>query len=325
MLKVLILGAPSYLGNRIATLLIQTGQYFVYGIARSPAIAKRLAAQEITPVACEDPANDPEPYLALIRDEHIDVILDVAGKDDVSWKFFRNVARIGRERQLPRQGFGMKSAKLGFIYCSKTWVHGSSYMPVNELDLVHMDTNITGDEIMAQQIDMEKVVLEETRDLDVMILRPALLYGGEGELWARLFRPVFEAIGDESNSIVPIPLDADCRPGFVHVDDAAKAFVKAVEKLPLISGTSVFPVFDLVTSQESMREIFDTLASYLGVEGRVQLIGHGDNLFYKAMSSNFRASSARAKQLLGWEPTRLNGFVQDMDIFASAIEAKFSE
>jgi nucleoside-diphosphate-sugar epimerase len=118
-----------------------------------------------------------------------------------------------------------------------------------------------------------------------------------------------------------IPLEARARPGLVHVDDAAAAFLKAVEKLPLLNGAGVYPVFDLVTSQESMREIFDALAACCGYEGLLQLKGHGGDLFRKAMSTTFRGTSARAELLLGWRPTRLGGFVKDMDLYLSCFAA----
>lgn len=92
----------------------------------------------------------------------------------------------------------------------------------------------------------------------------------------------------------------------------------AIEKLPMIAGTSIYPVFDLVTSQESMRDIFDAVATCWGYQGEVKLIGHGENPVSRGVSVTFRGSSARAKQLLGWQPKRLDGFVKDMDIYAAA-------
>lgn len=122
---------------------------------------------------------------------------------------------------------------------------------------------------------------------------------------------------------VEVPLDPDARPGLIHVDDAACAFQKAIEKLPLITGTGVYPVFDLVTSQESMRDIFGALSTFWGWNGPAVMKGHGGDPFAKAMSTTFRGSSARAQQLLDWRPTRLGGFVGDMDIYAAAFAAHY--
>lgn len=319
--KVLILGATGYLGRQIAHLLVQRGQHTVFGVARTVAKATHLAKQEIIPVLCSDPVNEPESYLSIIRSKHIDVVIDVAGADHGSHNFLRDVARIGEERLATDRSRGVKGSKLGLIYCSGTWVHGSSNEQVNDLDIVGAAAKTPPEELVAWRVEMEKAVLQATDVLDVMILRPALIYGREGTIWSSFIMPVYSAAQD-GRTTVEIPLDVQSRPGLIHVDDAAAAFVKAVEKLNLISGSGVYPVFDLVTSQESMREIFDALATCWGLMGSVVLKGHGGDLFAKAMSTSLRGSSARAQQLLEWKPRRLNGFVQDMDIFAAAFLAE---
>lgn len=133
---------------------------------------------------------------------------------------------------------------------------------------------------------------------------------------------VYRAVQDGRDlSPIEISLDAHSRPDLIHVDDAAVAFVKAIEKVHLFVGTEVYPVFGLVTSQESMRE----MATCWEFGGEVVLKGHGGDLFAKAMSSSFKGSSARAQQLLGWKPKRLNGFVQDMDLPAAAFLAAHND
>lgn len=324
--KVLILGATGYLGRQIANLLVQQGQHTVFGVARTPTKATQLAKEEIIPILCPDPVHEPEPYLSAIRSKHIDVVLDVAGADHGSHNFLHDVTRIGEERLIADKARGVKGSKLGFIYCSGTWVHGSSNEQVNDLDIVGAAAKTPPEKQVEWRVEMEKEVLQSADILDVMILRPALIYGRESTIWSSFIMPVYHAAQDESDTTtVEIPLEADSRPGLIHVDDTASAFTKAIEKLHLISGTGVHPVFDLVTSQESMREIFDALAVCWGFKGSVVLKGSGGDVFAKAMSASLRGSSARAQQLLAWRPTRLNGFVQDMDIFAAAFLAEHLE
>ncbi|KAJ5403692.1 hypothetical protein N7509_003563 [Penicillium cosmopolitanum] len=330
--KVLILGATGYLGRQIANLLVQQGQNTVFGVARTPAKATQLSKQEIIPILCPDPVNEPGPYLSAIESKHIDVVIDAAGADHGSHNFLNDVAHLGAERLADAKRRGVKgpTGKLGFIYCSGTWVHGSSsghWRPeVNDLDIVGSGGNAPPEELVEWRVGMENAVLGANDVLDVMILRPALLYGRESTIWSSFIMPVYRAVQDGSGfSPIEIPLDAHSRPGLIHVDDAAAAFAKAVEKVHLFAGTGVYPVFDLVTSQEGMREIFDALATCWGFGGEVVLKGHGGDLFAKAMSTSFRGSSARAQQLLGWKPKRLNGFVQDMDIFAAAFLAEHSD
>lgn len=109
--------------------------------------------------------------------------------------------------------------------------------------------------------------------------------------------------------------------GLCHVDDAASGLQVAVERIALISGTGVYPVFDLITSVESMRIIFGAAAQILGFKGKVELVGAGeDEPFPEAMQRSFNGSSGRAKQILGWEPKRI-GFAANMQVCAPAFVA----
>lgn len=322
--RILILGATGYLGNRIAKLLVQTGQHTVYGVARSSEKALQLARDEITPVLCPDPLNSPEQYLSTIRSSSIDIVIDCAQALHQAHSFLENIKKVGQERLDVYQARGTSGPKLGFIYCSGTWVHGSSDKAVTDLDIVGPDAATPPPELVAWRIDLENEILASKSVLDVMILRPALVYGRQPAVWSPFIAPVFEATRNKTTDPIQVPLDSESRPGLIHVDDSATAFVNAVEKLPLIAGSGVYPVFDLVTSQESMREIFSALAACGGYEGEVQLVGHGDDIVRKAVSTTFRGSSARAEQLLGWQPKRLGGFVKDMDIHAACFAAHFS-
>ncbi|PNP81493.1 hypothetical protein FNYG_05168 [Fusarium nygamai] len=321
--KVLIIGATGYLGSRLCNVLVTSGQHKVYGIARNEAKAKSLAVAEVTPVICPDPINKPDAYLDAIRNFNIDTVVDVSGANQESAKFLADVKAVGQERLNKAKSAGLTNTpKLGFIYCSGTWVHGSSDKLVNDLDIVGPDATTPPAPLVAWRVAHENAVLAASNILDVAVLRPALIYGGESTIWTAFILPLLQASRDKSLDSVQIPLSVGSRPGLVHVSDVATGFQKAIEKLSLINSTSVYPVFDLVTSQESMSEIFTALTSHWGFKGRCELVGPGDNLFAEAMGTSLRGSSDRAKQLLGWVPTRLNGFVGDMDIYADAFASQ---
>ena len=98
---------------------------------------------------------------------------------------------------------------------------------------------------------------------------------------------------------VRLPIHELSLPDLCHVDDAASGLQVAVKKVALISGTGVYPVFDLVTSVESMQIIFGAAAHILGFKGKIELIGAGeDELFAEAMQTNFNGSLGKAKQIL---------------------------
>ena len=108
----------------------------------------------------------------------------------------------------------------------------------------------------------------------------------------------------------------------MHVDDVAEGLRCAIEKLPLLSGTGVHPVFDLITSQESMRDIFDAFGRAVGFKGEVKLVKPPeDDLFAEAMQTTQNGDSSRAEQLLGWAPMRKGGFVGGMEVYTRAFVA----
>ncbi|KAJ4026360.1 hypothetical protein NW752_001300 [Fusarium irregulare] len=296
--KVLIIGATGYLGSRLCDVLVHSGEHRVYGIARNETKARSLALAEITPVICPDPINNPVAYLDAIRNFHIDIVVDVSGANQSSAQFLADVKNIGQERLNNAKLAGLAHMpKLGFVYCSGTWVHGSSDKQVNDTDVVGPNAPTPPAQLVAWRVDHENAVLAASDVLDVAVIRPALIYGGESTIWTPFILPLLQASRGGSPDNVQIPLSVDSRPGLVHVDDVATGFQKAIEKLALINGGSVCPIFDLVTSRENMTEIFSALASHWGYKGRYEL-------------------------LLGWTPTRLNGFVADMDIYADAFASQ---
>jgi nucleoside-diphosphate-sugar epimerase len=323
MTKVLLLGATGYVGKRLGETLVRSGQHTVYGIARSEAKAKTLALAEVMPIICADPVNEPKAYMNAVRDHHIDVIVDVAGAFQDTAKFLSHAKEISQERLDSYAAAGIIGPKLGFIYCSGTWVHGSSDTPLTDLDVVGPTAVTPPRALVAWRAGLEHSILSSSDVLDVAILRPALIYGNENTIWTPFILPLLQAARSGSSGPLNIPLEAGARPALIHVDDVATGFQKAIENLSLINNGSVYPVFDLITSQESMSEIFKAMASTWGYKGECKLVGCGDDLFAEAMSTTLRGSSARAKQLLGWEPTRLNGYVADMDLYAAAFASQY--
>lgn len=319
--RILIIGATGYLGSNLANLLVRGGQHSVYGIARSDDKAAQLAAQEIRPIRCADLVKSPDFLVDSIASNKIDIVVDVAGANDGSYQFLQSAVTAGQKRLSAYRNNGIEGPKLGFIYCSGTWVHGSSDKPVTDLDIVGQGADTPPPDLVAWRVDLENAILGASEHLDVMILRPALIYGRELTIWASFMSPLVAAARDGASNAVSVPIDPQSTPGLIHVDDTARAFECAIEKLPSLSGTAVFPVFDLVTSQESMRNIFDAAAKCLNFRGRVELTGPGESPFAIAMGTTFKGSSARAKQVLGWQPKRTDGFVRDMDLYVAAFVA----
>ncbi len=311
--RILVLGATGYIGSALASSLLRS-DHKVYGLARTPAKANQLARLEIIPVLGS--VQDSSAYIQLIKTAHIDVVVDCASANLESAKILSDVKAAGEERL--KQG----GAKLGFVYTSGTFVHGSSHEPCSDLDPVGTEyAKAKPPRLVAWRPQMERDVLSARDVLDTVVVRPALVYGRDHAIWGSFFGPVLEAATRGDDGAVRIPLEPTDRPSLVHVDDVAEGLRCAVEKLPLISGTGVYPVFDLTTSQESMRDIFDGFGKAVELKGRVELVKSGeDNLFVEAMQTTRSGDSSRAEQLLGWLPRR-RGFVAGMDVYAKAFVA----
>lgn len=322
MVNILIVGATGYIGHALSQSLLRSGAHRVYGLARTPEKAVSLARDEVIPIL----SSITSPTLAEAINEHrIDVVVDVSGANKDSYTLLSLIKKIGEERLAAAKKEGIRIQKLGFIYCSGTWVHGSSNAPVNDLMPVGTSSApFPATELTSWRPELERAVLASEDVLDVMVLRPALVYGRSSVIWTSLFEPLFQAAAaqnsnanGEAGGVVKIPTDEDSRPGLVHVDDVASGFHCAIEKLSLIAGTGAYPVFDLQTSQESMRDILTSSAREFGWKGKVELVGAGEDLFMRAMSVSSNGCSGRAKTVLGWVPRR-GGFVSGMDVFAKA-------
>jgi nucleoside-diphosphate-sugar epimerase len=320
--NILIIGATGYIGTALSQSLIRSGNHLVYGLARSPEKARSLAREEVIPIQ----ATISSSLIQEISRYNIDVVVDVSGANKESHTLLTLLKTIGASRLEKAKNEGVIVPKLGFIYCSGTWVHGSSLEPVNDLMPVGSPRSANQPpDLVAWRPELEREVLGAKDVLDVMVVRPALVYGRSCAIWTSLFEPLYSAskAGDGDGDVLRVAADPNARPGLVHVDDVASAFHAAVEKLPLLAGTGVYPVFDLQTSQECMRDILGKAAREMGFKGRVELVGAGEDLFMKAMSTSGSCSSGRAKTLLGWTPRR-EGFVEGMGVFVKAWEASRS-
>ena len=109
-------------------------------------------------------------------------------------------------------------AKLGFVYCSGVWVHGSSFENISDLDPVGTaDVKTQTPKLVGWRPRLERDVLAARDVLDVAVVRPAKIYGREHAIWSTFFKIVQEA-GKSGHASASIPLDPLSRPGLVHIE-----------------------------------------------------------------------------------------------------------
>jgi nucleoside-diphosphate-sugar epimerase len=326
--RILVLGATGYLGSSVSQSLLLTGQHKVYGLCRSASKASSLYASEIIPIICSDPANTPQPYLDAIRREHIDVIVDCTAAYGDSAKFLSHARDIGRERIERFKAEGIDHPpRLGYVYLSGAWVHGDSWDSVSDLDPVGTSSARTPPlDLVAWRPELERMVLAARDTLDVLIFRPAQMYGRASSAWSALWGPIAQAVSSGETSL-KVPAPESSKSPVVHVDDVADAICRGVGRIQLFGGTNVYPVFDLVSTTENIRDILEGFAKAVWSEGKgeglkLEFVGPGDDVYLKALGSTVVFDSARARELLGWV-SRRNGLVRGMGVYAAAWKAGF--
>lgn len=209
--RILIIGATGYVGSALAGELLRSGNHIVYGLARNSAKANQLAAKEIIPVVGS--VTDSASYLSLIKAAKIHIVVDCAAAYDGSNKVLNDLIAAGKER-LQEGG-----SKLGFVYTSGLWVHGSSPVQVSDLDPVGITVSDAKVPRMVAgwRPKLEQDILAARDTLDVMILRPAQTYGRESTFWSPYFGAILEAAKGNKES-VRIPFDSNSMPALIHVE-----------------------------------------------------------------------------------------------------------
>lgn len=315
--KILVIGATGYLGSRICATLVRHN-HSVYGLARDARKAQGLAGQEITPVV--GTVDDAAGYLAVIRDENVDVVIDASGAMDGAYRILADLRAVGEERVRRAREAGVPSQRLGYVYTSGMWVHGDSLDRVTDVDPVGEGARTPPAKIVAWRPKLEQEILKTRDVLDVAILRPAMMYGGLSSIWGLLFGPILAAAGAKEDKAT-VQADPACITALAHVDDVALAYMKAAEKVHLLAGTGVVPIFDLQTSWENLGIIVNAFARAVGFQGKVETVPTGDNVFAEALSTSLLGDSSRAKQILDWEPKKVDGLAAGMKVYAHAFAA----
>ncbi|KAL2067231.1 hypothetical protein VTL71DRAFT_1655 [Oculimacula yallundae] len=314
MVNVLVIGAGLPMGKALAFSLTRSGDHRVYAFVSTVAAAIDCERIEITPILCNSRGDFLAQALCLYA---INVVVDVRHNDEEAYNLLELLKAHRAGRLAERATSGHRIPKLGFIFVGSTLVHGSSTLALN--DLAPTGTFISPSPptpSLSERPTLEKTVLDSSDALDVMIIRPALVYGRSSPVWSHFFQAIHDA-ASRNMAQVQIPAFPTSRLALIHEDDAVTGIHAAIDKLPLISGTGVYPVFDLVTSQEGISEILYAAAAILGFRGHMEMSGCGEDPIAWSLCCSGNLSSGRAKQLLGWEPKRA-GFVQAMDLYVKA-------
>lgn len=314
--NVLILGGTGYIGLSLAKSLLRAGTYVVFGTSRTKEKAKLLLINEISPV--EEDVTDPSTLSAVIAHNAIDIVVDTTSAYAHASQILKGTtdAAIARRETLAEEN--IVGSKLGFVYCSGTWVHGSPTTHVSDLSPVGSRLSKGSPAAgVAWRAVHEQAVLASRDVLDVAILRPAEIYGRASPDWGELWICILEAKKSGSSAPVQVPADATARTGTVHIDDVAAAFHAAIDRLDGRLGS--LPVFDLVTETVGVCEIMEAAKEVMQVTAPLEYVGtRGD--FSLASSIVSKLDSSRVRTVLQWEPKRRE-FLLNLGVYIRAWEA----
>ncbi|KAL4956396.1 hypothetical protein BDW69DRAFT_158623 [Aspergillus filifer] len=315
--NVLILGGSGYIGLATAQSLLSSGNYTVWGTARSPEKARLLLQNEIIPIDIDILA--PEELSAIILQRRIDVVVDTTSTLQQGTAILEGIKAAATKRYADLAKDGMVGPKLGFIYTSGIWIHGSPSVTTSDLSPVG-STQSTGKppRIITWRPAYEQAILASRDVLDVAIIRPGLVYGRGSWIWTPWWKPLLQAKQDGKSDAVQIPADVTARPSTVHIDDTAAGIHAAVDRIHGQLGS--WPVFDLVTETVGVHDIVQAAKSALGVTAKVEYTGTQGDFMLEALSTAGKCEAGRARALLGWYPKRTE-FILNMSMYIRAWEA----
>jgi nucleoside-diphosphate-sugar epimerase len=301
-MRVFITGATGAIGRRVVPLLVERG-HEVVGVSRSPARAEQLRAQGAEPVAVDvlDPVAVREAVAGARPDAIIHQATALAGASDYK-HFDRSFAVTNRLRTEGTDALLAAARATGVQRFVAQSYGGWPY--AREGGAVKTeDDPLDRDPVPAMRETLAAIRHQEEATVDHggVALRYGGFYGAPDDVQVEIVRKRrFPIVGDGGGVW-----------SFVHLDDAARATVLAVER----GAAGVLNVVD--DDPAPVREWLPALAAAVGAKPPRRVSPWLARLFageagVVLMTEIRGASNARAKRELGWtleHPSWRQGFV----------------
>jgi len=285
--RIFITGATGYIGSAVIARLAREARYELFGLTRSQDSAAQLEGLGVTPVLGD--LMQSEPWRGVLQncDAVIHLAFDArngaAERDTEALEAFRHAALDGRVRKV--------------LYTSGIWVMGQSDgQPLDE------SAPLAPLELVSWRAAHEEIALDlDTHEVETVILRPGMVYGGHRGVLASWWNEARE------KRTIHYP-GGDQHWAMVHRDDVAEAYALALEHA---QGGERYVIAD--DAHPTVRELAKAAAAASGAkaiarpaDAVVQKLG----LYGRALLNDLQVSAAKARRELGWVP-RHGSFVAE--------------
>jgi len=277
--RVLVTGAAGYIGSATA-LALQRAGHQVVGVGRQKGGIPELEQNEVETV--EGDISDLKTIQKYVdwADVVIDNVLDFAKGLEVNVALFKAV-----EASAKQTGF-----KKRYVYTSGCLVYGDQPGKV----LSETDPLKASPMLKARVAHEAAVTVKNTNtEVDGVVLRPGFVYGGKSSGLSMWFAP-------NKDGQWVIDGSPTKQWGWVHIQDLANLYVLVTEAASGVIRGETFNVND--STRINYAEARTLFARSAGYKGELAAVKQGDDFFSQIMNAHTQTTSAKATQILGWQP-----------------------
>lgn len=293
-MKVLLAGATGAIGVPLVRELTAAG-HEVVGLTRNPANATHLVAAGVQPVIAD--VMDRDGLIRALRETSADAVIHQLTALSKPPAQHRDMAQTNRLRTTGTEHLLAAAREVGARrFLTQSIVFGYGYRdhgttPLSEDAPFGRPDSGSCNPHLAAMLANERSVLDAPQ-LDGIALRYGLFYGADVETYRAMLQ----------KRKVPVPAHTDNDLAWIHIDDAARATVAALEHGS--AGTAYNIVDDEATSWARM---FTDMADAYGAPAPRRLPGWliraaAPYVAAMVLDTSMRVSNAKARTELDWSP-----------------------
>lgn len=256
----------SIVGHAIALAFVRAG-YTTYGLVRKPSYLSTLAAEEIIPLLGSPASPD---FLPLLEKENIvfDILISTTEQILDYFPHYDDVVTL--LRIIAKTTLEKKGTKPLLLFTSGCKDYGMSPYLATSPNLAPQteDSPLNPPPFAVDRANATKKILENADVLDVVVLRPTNVYGGNSSFYGLFFIAAEQA---KEKGVLEIDENPETVLHAVHVDDCADAYVALAEHADrkAISGQC----YNISAAEyETLGDISKALAKEYGIEDGVRYV-----------------------------------------------------